>query len=225
MTINGVCWNGICPYLGTKNVEISSCSTNEQNNEGSEKTMQELESLAAIGKAFLQNTSKKCELTQRQSEAKERLEKQGINVAVRDDGKFVLSPQDEKTKLSLSGNELWNVAEINGNVCIYSTDGTYGYNHSYNDLKKVSGSMEINSFFAECRGSGDNFSYACDIKFPNLTEAESITAVSSSCNLYLDNLKNINGGAIKIDNSCDSDMLIYIDKIVMGKGGISIVNR
>ena len=158
-------------------------------------------------------------LTEKQMEEKTKLEEKGLSVTVRPDGKFIVEAEKDKS-VFLSSSNIENVAVLKGNFEIYN--GHPQSDVEYKNLESVVGNLTISGFDDECRTSGPNWGYACDVEFSNLKEVTGdFNIQNSACQLYLDSLEKV-GGSFNVGESCQSDNQVFLNNIETIKGDFSI---
>lgn len=187
------------------------CSNNnpEQKTTTAENSQLLAKSLDALAQGWTINTPKEDVIVQKKA-----LEQKGFNVSVRDDGKFVISGNN-----IISHKDLKNVAEIKGNVQIISGDNC---NKNFSDLESVDGTLSLTGFNEECRESGENWGYACDVKFPALKEITGDLKIQKcAANIYLNDLQKI-GGSLTVESNSESDNIVHLGNIEEIKGDLNI---
>ena len=149
-------------------------------------------------------------LSTEQLEQKEKLEKKGLTVTVRPDGKFIVEAQEGKFAW-VSSEDIRNAAVLKGDFEVYN--GTPQSDVEYPNLETADGNIVIAGFNDECRTAGPNWGYACDVKFPNLKQVTGDFHIqSSACQMYLDSLEEV-GGTLNIADGCETDNVVNIPNI------------
>lgn len=187
---------------------------------GSELLEKSLEALAqgwADVKAF--EKTPEPTLSTEQLKQKEKLEEKGLAVTVRPDGKFIVETETDKNAW-LSSEDIRNVAVFKGNLSIYN--GAPQSDVEYPNLESVEGDFTISGFDDECRTSGPNWGYACDVNFSNLKQVTgNINISNSACQLYLNSLEKV-GGNLNIDASSHIDNIVFLNNIESIDGDFNI---
>lgn len=158
-------------------------------------------------------------LSTKELEQKAKLEQKGLTVTVRPDGKFIVeAPKDNVNWLS--SEDIRNAAILKGNFEIYN--GAPQSDVEYPNLELVEGNLTISGFNDECRTSGPNWGYACDVIFSNLKEVTGdFNIFNSACQLYLDSLEEV-GGTLNIGASAQIDNIVFINNIEAIGGDLNI---
>lgn len=189
---------------------------------GSELLQKSLNLLAQKGWSDvrkIENKDLEPTLSEKQVEQKAKLEKQGFNVTVRPDGKFIVEAQKDKSTW-ISSEDIKNVAVFKGDLNIYN--GEPQSDVEYPNLEVVLGNFVIAEFDDECRSSGPNWGYACDVVFPNLKEITgNLDVQNSACQLYLNSLEKI-GGTFNVDASSQIDNQVFLQNIETIGGDLNI---